>query len=106
MADRASCRLRSYRNHRTRFEQMETGAPDFPAKSLGLEGKYERKYELSEAAEGTVRTWRAKLVRMVTSFFVVTEESDGRCAPLCVSPDWPGAEAFAKRRLLLARITS
>jgi hypothetical protein len=33
------------------------------------------------------------------SFFVVSESKAGRTADLYVSPDWPSAEEFTKRRL-------
>jgi hypothetical protein len=36
------------------------------------------------------------------SFFVVSNEIDGKTADLYVSPDWPSAEAFANK-LILAR---
>ena len=33
------------------------------------------------------------------SFFIVSETRGGRSESLYVSPDWPSAEAFAKRRI-------
>jgi len=33
------------------------------------------------------------------SFFVVNQTEDGSSGSLYVSPDWPSAEAFAKRRI-------
>jgi len=33
------------------------------------------------------------------SFFVVNEEKGGGAKSLYVSPDWPSAEAFARKRL-------
>ncbi len=37
----------------------------------------------------------------LSSFFVVVESKDGKSEELYVSPDWPSAEEFAKRRLAL-----
>lgn len=34
------------------------------------------------------------------SFFVVSETSAGKTEELYVSPDWPSAEAFAKKRIV------
>jgi hypothetical protein len=38
------------------------------------------------------------------SFFVVAEARDGKAEELYVSPDWPSAEAYAKRRLADLRL--
>jgi hypothetical protein len=35
----------------------------------------------------------------VLSFFVVTRTQNGRSQNLYISPDWPSAEAFAKKRI-------
>jgi hypothetical protein len=50
--------------------------------------------ELYEAAREDVRN-----DSNLYSFFVVSETSAGKTEDLYVSPDWPSAEAFAKRRL-------
>jgi hypothetical protein len=50
--------------------------------------------ELSGAAREDVRQ-----VTNLYSFFVVSEQKEGRTEDLYVSPDWPSAERFAKRRL-------
>jgi len=50
--------------------------------------------ELCEAAQEDVR-----MVPTLYSFFVVAEDRGGRSEDLFVSPDWPSAEAFAKKRI-------
>jgi hypothetical protein len=50
--------------------------------------------ELCEAAREDVRQDPT-----LYSFFVVSESKAGRTEDLYVSPDWPSAEEFAKRRL-------
>jgi hypothetical protein len=50
--------------------------------------------ELLDAAREDVR-----LDPNLFSFFVVTESIGGRTQDLFVSPDWPSAEEFAKKRL-------
>ena len=51
--------------------------------------------ELYEAAREDVRN-----DPNLYSFFVVSETSAGRTQDLYVSPDWPSAEAFAKKRIV------
>jgi hypothetical protein len=51
--------------------------------------------ELYEAAREDVRD-----DPILYSFFVVSETSAGKTEDLYVSPDWPSAEAFARKRLI------
>lgn len=51
--------------------------------------------ELYEAAREDVRN-----DPNLYSFFVVSEVKAGRTEDLYVSPDWPSAEAFAKKRIV------
>ena len=48
--------------------------------------------ELLEAAREDVRSDPS-----LYSFFVVTEAENGKAEDLYISPDWPSAEAFAKK---------
>jgi hypothetical protein len=50
--------------------------------------------ELCESAQEDVRA-----VPLLYSFFVVAEAKAGRSQDLFISPDWPSAEAFAKKRI-------
>jgi len=50
--------------------------------------------ELYEAAREDVRS-----DPNLYSFFVVTESGAGEAKDLYISPDWPSAEAFARKRL-------
>jgi hypothetical protein len=50
--------------------------------------------EVCDAAREDVR-----LDPNLFSFFVVIESSNGKSEDVYVSPDWPNAEAFARRRL-------
>jgi len=54
--------------------------------------------ELHEAAREDVRN-----DPNLYSFFVVAETRAGKTRELYVSPDWPGAEAFAKKRIVAVR---
>jgi hypothetical protein len=51
--------------------------------------------ELYEAAREDVRN-----DPNLYSFFIVSETSAGRTEDLYISPDWPSAEAFAKKRIV------
>jgi len=50
--------------------------------------------ELLEAAREDVRS-----DPNLYSFFVVSEAGPGKAADIYISPDWPSAEAFAKKRI-------
>jgi len=91
------------------FGRMSGEAEKALAEALEIEQKYERAdipepdgsnyedflwEELCEAAREDVRQ-----DPNLYSFFVVSESKAGRTEDLYVSPDWPSAEEFAKRRL-------
>jgi hypothetical protein len=54
--------------------------------------------ELYEAAREDVRN-----DPNLYSFFVVAETKAGKTEDIYVSPDWPSAEAFAKKRIVTVR---
>jgi hypothetical protein len=91
--------LKTYdRNYaRDAFESMDEATQTYLWNSIGVEESYGPAGsedllwdELLEAAreDGDLR-----------SFFVVNEVNSGSSISLYVSPDWPSAEAFAKKRI-------
>lgn len=83
---------------RSCFVEMDENALAFLSRSLDLESKYEMN-ELSRGLEWEDVEDDAREDGNVLSFFVVIEENEKGSRPLYVSPDWPSAEAFAKKRL-------
>lgn len=83
---------------RSCFDEMDQDALSFLCNSLDLEGKYELTEPVGDLVWEEVEK-EAREDGNVLSFFVVVEETGGRPKPLYVSPDWPSAEAFAKRHL-------
>lgn len=81
---------------RSCFEQMSEDALAFLSRSLDLGSKYELA-ELVTDLEWEDVEEEAREDGNRLSFFVVTEERNGQFAPIYVSPDWPSAEAFAKK---------
>ena len=94
------------------FDQIDTEARKALAAALELEKNYEpadipdpdgTEYddflwdELLEAAREDVRS-----DPNLYSFFVVSEAKAARSQDLYISPDWPSAEAFAKRLITSA----
>jgi hypothetical protein len=83
---------------RSCFDEMDQDALSFLSSSFDLESKYEMTEPVGDLVWEDVEE-EAREDRNVFSFFVVIEETGGRARPLYVSPDWPSAEAFAKRHL-------
>jgi hypothetical protein len=89
------------------FDDLDSEAREALATALDLKKNYEPadipdpegiEYddflweELFEAAREDVRS-----DLNLYSFFVVAEDGDGKSEDLYISPDWPSAEAFAKK---------
>lgn len=83
---------------RSCFDEMYQDALSFLCNSLDLESKYELTEPVGDLVWEDVEK-EAREDGNVLSFFVVVEETGDRPRPLYVSPDWPSAEAFAKRHL-------
>ncbi|MGO9323526.1 MAG: hypothetical protein ACLP07_03110 [Terracidiphilus sp.] len=91
------------------FRGMSPEALEALAATLSLEDKYEAadipapdaadyaNFLWDEICEGAIEDVRQSPT--LSSFFVVVESKDGKSEELYVSPDWPSAEEFAKRRL-------
>ena len=93
------------------FGRMSDEAEEALAEALEIEESYERAdipehggndyedflwEELCKAAREDVRQ-----DPNLYSFFVVSESKGGRSEDLYISPDWPSAEEFAKKRISL-----
>jgi hypothetical protein len=91
------------------FRGMSTEALEALAATLNLEGKYEvtdipapdatdyADFIWDEICEGAIEDVRQSPV--LNSFFVVVETIAGKSEELYVSPDWPSAEVFARKRI-------
>jgi hypothetical protein len=82
---------------RSCFEEMSDDALSVLSKSLDLASKYDAGEPLADLAWEDVEE-DAREDGNVLSFFVVIEETGDRRTPIYVSPDWPSAENFAKKR--------
>ena len=91
------------------FRGMSTEALEALAATLNLEGKYEvtdipapdatdyADFIWDEICEGAIEDVRQSPT--LSSFFVVVETNAGKAEELYVSPDWPSAEVFARKRI-------
>jgi hypothetical protein len=90
---------------REAFEKMDEPAQTHLWKSLGIEENYEAAdIPPVHTQGGDDFLWdelldAAREDGNLLSFFVVTEAKGAASQSLYVAPDWPSAEAFAKRRL-------
>lgn len=90
---------------REAFAEMDDSALNFLAESLNLADSYDRADIPERTSPDFVDfLWEdlqenAREDGNVCSFFIVQEVHAGVSRGLCVSPDWPSAEAFAKRRV-------
>ena len=91
------------------FRGMSTEALEALAATLNLEGKYEvtdipapdatdyADFIWDDICEGAIEDVRQSPT--LSSFFVVVETNAGKAEELYVSPDWPSAEVFARKRI-------
>jgi hypothetical protein len=94
------------------YQGMGSDALEALSTTLNLAQKYEaseipaphdddyEEFIWEEICDGSVEDVRQSPT--LSSFFVVVETNAGKLQELYVSPDWPSAEAFAKRRLARA----
>jgi len=87
------------------FGKMDAAAQTFLWNSLGISENYiATDLPAEDYAEREDFLWEELLEAAredgnLLSFFVVIETEDSSSGSLYVSPDWPSAEAFAKRRI-------
>lgn len=91
---------------REAFLNMDEDAQAYLWRSLGIDESYDAS-ELPRAGDsaGEDFLWEELLTAAredgnLLSFFVVNVTKDTAVEPVYVSPDWPGAEAFAKTRIV------
>lgn len=93
---------------REAFTEMDQAARDYLWGWLRIDENYDPKeIPTRDASGGEDFLWgelldSAREDGNQLSFFVVTETVGGDSQALYVSPDWPSAEAFAKKRLARA----
>jgi hypothetical protein len=90
---------------REAFANMDESAQRYLWSSLGIDENYDADDLPSTGEHGREDfLWEeileaAREDSQMFSFFVVTQTQNGRSEDLYISPDWPSAEAFAKKRI-------
>lgn len=90
---------------REAFANMDQSAQRYLWSSLGIDENYAPDDRPSiDQPESEDFLWEEMLEAAredgnVLSFFVVTQTQNGRSQDLYISPDWPSAEVFAKKRV-------
>jgi hypothetical protein len=99
--------LKTYDRHYAReaFANMDESARRYLWNSLGIDENYDPADRPSiDQSDSEDFLWEEMLDAAredgnLLSFFVVSQTQNGFSKELYISPDWPSAEAFAKKRI-------